>query len=250
MQLLKRARGYYNRLAARRFAQRTRVLHYGEPLVSFTFDDFPKSALHTGATILEQSGFKGTYFVSIGLAGTIAPTGEIVDRAEIPQVVARGHELACHTYHHHHATQTAPTVFESSVQENARALQELIPGAHFLTHSYPIGVPKPGTKRRCAKYFLGCRAGGQIYNEATVDLDHLQAYFLEQNRDDVDGILRMVDQTIEARGWLIFATHDVDPSPTRYGVTPQLFERVVRYVAQRNVRVLPIASVLQTAAHA
>lgn len=245
MKLLQRARGYYNRLAARRFARRGRVLTYREPIVSFTFDDFPKSALSTGGDILEQAGFRGTYYISLGLAGKIAPTGEIVERHEIPSVPKRGHELGCHTFAHYHATQTSADVFEGSLKDNARALGELLPQARFQTHSYPIGVPRPATKRRCARYFLGCRAGGQVYNESAVDLDHLQAYFLEQNRDDPEGILQMVDRTIDANGWLIFATHDVTASPTRYGITPQLFERVVKHVSRRGVRVLTVEAALK-----
>ena len=39
------------------------------PMVSFTFDDLPKSAVTTGAEMLEAHGARGTFYVSGGLVG-------------------------------------------------------------------------------------------------------------------------------------------------------------------------------------
>jgi peptidoglycan/xylan/chitin deacetylase (PgdA/CDA1 family) len=44
-----------------------------EPMISFTFDDFPRSALHVAGRILEDHGIAGTYYVSLGLMGTLTP---------------------------------------------------------------------------------------------------------------------------------------------------------------------------------
>jgi len=68
--------------------------------VSFSFDDFPKSALATGGAILEKYGVRGTYYAAVGLAGTTGNVGPIADRAEMREAHQRGHELACHTYSH------------------------------------------------------------------------------------------------------------------------------------------------------
>ena len=38
-------------------------------MVSFTFDDLPKSAVTTGAGMLEAHGARGTFYVSGGLVG-------------------------------------------------------------------------------------------------------------------------------------------------------------------------------------
>src|SRR5438067_1641036 len=57
------------RTAARRLARRPFVMKKGEPLISFTFDDFPRSALKTAGRILEEHGIFGTYYGSLGLMG-------------------------------------------------------------------------------------------------------------------------------------------------------------------------------------
>jgi hypothetical protein len=47
------------------------------PLFSFTFDDFPRSALEVGGKILRAHGVAGTYYVSLELLNRDEPTGDI-----------------------------------------------------------------------------------------------------------------------------------------------------------------------------
>jgi peptidoglycan/xylan/chitin deacetylase (PgdA/CDA1 family) len=215
------------------------------PIVSFTFDDFPSSALLIGGALLEQRGLAGTFYTSLGLMGRCAPTGEIFQRQELPLVIERGHELGCHTFAHCHAYDTPVRAFERSIVENQAALHELLPGAQFKTLSYPISCPRPGTKRRTGRYYCGCRAGGQTYNCGTMDLNNLRAFFIEQSRDNPQAIQAVIEANARAGGWLIFATHDVCASPTRYGCTPTLFERILDQTLNSGAQVLPVYAALQ-----
>ena len=116
-----------------------------------------------------------------------------------------------------------------------------MPGASFKTMSYPISVPRSQTKQRASKYFTCCRGGGQVFNAGQADLNCLAAYFLEQSRDNREAIKQMINKNSEAKGWLIFATHDVSESPTRYGCTPDLFEEIVQYSVKSGARILPVS---------
>jgi peptidoglycan/xylan/chitin deacetylase (PgdA/CDA1 family) len=213
-------------------------------MVSFTFDDFPSSAFVNGGRILEEHGMRGTYYTSFGLMGTVAPTGDIFRREELLQVLERGHELGCHTFDHCHAYDTTPDKFEESVLENRQALVGIAPGVVMRTLSYPISFPRPETKRRCARHFMGCRAGGQTLNIGTIDLDNLQSFFIEQSRENPEAMLTLIDENARERGWLIFSTHDVTESPTRYGCVPELFERLVKHAEDSGAQVLPVAETL------
>ena len=46
-----------------------------QPLISFTFDDFPRSALTVGGEILERHGARGTYYASLGVMGKYEAAG-------------------------------------------------------------------------------------------------------------------------------------------------------------------------------
>ncbi len=209
------------------------------PLISFTFDDFPRSAYRIGGAILSAHGFHGTYYTALGLLGTREPVGEIFSREDLVNVVADGHELGCHTFGHCHAWNTAPAAFERSIIDNARCLNELRPEASFKTFAYPLSGPRPNTKRRAARPFRCCRAGGQTYHADVVDRGLLSAYFLEQAKD-ADSVKRMIDRNSDACGWLIFATHDVCEGASRWGCSPGFFEDVVGYASRSGAAVLPV----------
>ena len=181
--LAARVQGRYQRSAARFLFKRPFVINSQVPLISFTFDDFPRSALLTGGAILKRFGLSGTYYASFGLMGKKASTDLMFLAEDIAAVLEQGHELGCHTFAHCHSWETKATVFERSVVDNALALDRLFPGVSFRTFSYPISPPRPQTKRTMANYFTCCRGGGQTFNVGTTDLSYLSACFIEQSRD-------------------------------------------------------------------
>src|SRR6188768_4580996 len=73
-------------------------LRLERPIISFTFDDFPRSALRQAGAILRQHETTGTYYVSIGLMDKETPTGQMFTRDDLNELVEQKHELACHTY--------------------------------------------------------------------------------------------------------------------------------------------------------
>jgi peptidoglycan/xylan/chitin deacetylase (PgdA/CDA1 family) len=221
------------------------AIHPKRPLISFTFDDFPRSALLTGGSILRQFGLAGTYYVSLGLAGKQTATGEMFLPEDLRAVLEHGHELGCHTFSHCHSWQTDSQSFEKSVIENQTALNILFPGAGFKTFSYPISPPRPLTKARIANRFMGCREGGQTFNTGSADLNQLSAYFLEKSRDNLPAVKEVIDFGRKAHGWLIFATHDVCENPTPYGCVPEFFKAVVKYAVDSGAEIVPVVKALE-----
>jgi peptidoglycan/xylan/chitin deacetylase (PgdA/CDA1 family) len=246
LNLWARVRSRYVRDTARFAFRRPFSFDSSVPLISFTFDDFPRSALHTGGAILRRCGLRGTYYASLGLMGRQAPTGEMFLAEDVKTLLEQGHELGCHTFGHCDSWETETDRFEDSIRENRSALDALVPGATFKTFSYPINPPRPRTKRRIAQYFVCARGGSQNFNAGTTDLNYLRAYFLEKSRDDPEAVKNLIDQNRRARGWLIFATHDVCTSPTPWGCTPEFFEDIVRYAVTSGARILPVIRVWET----
>jgi peptidoglycan/xylan/chitin deacetylase (PgdA/CDA1 family) len=178
--------------------------------------------------------------------GKRTPTGKIFSEADFDEWTRQGHELGCHTFDHCDAWETVPAEFEASILRNRQAAVALVTGANAPTLSYPINCPRPATKRRAGKYFTGCRGGGQTLNAGTTDLNLLKAFFLEQQRDDLPAIQRMIDETVRQRGWLILATHDVCDAPTRFGCTPAWLNQIVRAALASGAAVLPVGHALES----
>ncbi len=246
MSFSSRLHGFYQRKASSLLFRRPLAVHSERSLISFTFDDFPRSALLAGGAILTQFGLSGTYYAALGLMGKVAPTGEMFVQKDLETLFEQGHELGCHTYGHCDSWETDTASFEKSILENRLALSQVAPGADFKTFSYPISLPRPLTKARVAGHFLGCRAGGQTFNIGNADLNQLSAYFLEQSEGDIQAVKDVIDRNRKEGGWLIFATHDIAERPTAFGCTPAFFEQVVRYAVDSSARILPVIQALET----
>jgi peptidoglycan/xylan/chitin deacetylase (PgdA/CDA1 family) len=245
--------------ATRLFFRRQVAIRPEIPIISFTFDDFPRSAFLGAGSILRRYGAVGTYFASLGLLGKQSPLGPMYEAEDLKELVHLGHELGCHTFGHCHSWSTPPGVYERAILENRRALTEVLPGASFQTFAYPHSAPRLAVKRVASRYFQCCRggglkagpylhrhtAGGQTFNAGVTDLNYLCAFFLEMSRDNPQAVKSLIDQNARARGWLIFATHDVCPTPSPFGCPPDFFERVVQWSLESGARILPVVKALE-----
>ena len=237
--------GYYRRQAATLLFRRPFVVSPQQPLISFTFDDFPRSALLAGGAILNRYGLVGTYFTALGLLGEHTESGEMFVKDDLVSLLADGHELGCHTFSHCDSWDTRTAAFEKSIVENSAALDRLFPGAQFKTFSYPISLPRPLTKAKIVGHFLCCRGGGQTLNAGETDLNQLSAFFLEKSRGNIQAVKDLIDRNRQVGGWLIFATHDISDNPTPYGCTPEFFEQVVEYASKSGAQIVPVIKALE-----
>jgi peptidoglycan/xylan/chitin deacetylase (PgdA/CDA1 family) len=231
----------YRRTLSYQCGRRMAAVKLTTPIISFSFDDAPRTAFTQGGGILKAHGARATFFVSLGMLESDSPSGIIASQDDLSRSVEEGHELGCHTFDHKDPWNTKTEVFEQSVLKNRQALARVLPDTVFSTFAYPLCDPKPATKSRIGKLFKCCRGGGQIFNFGSTDFNLLKAFFLDiRNRDTVHRVRRLIDQNSEYRGWLIFATHDVDDNPSRYGCTREFFEEVVAYAASTGSLILPV----------
>jgi peptidoglycan/xylan/chitin deacetylase (PgdA/CDA1 family) len=254
---LARARQRLTIEAARTLVKRQLVVRTPVPLVSFTFDDFPRSAFLEAGSILSRHGARGTYYASLGLMGKQSPMGTMFEAGDLKELLDLGHELGCHTFGHCHSLNTPPDAYGREIIENQKALSELLPGIKFQTFAYPYSAPAVAVKRLAGRHFLCCRggglrtrryfprAGGKTFNSGVTDLNLLCAFFLEQSRENPEAVKRLIDQNAQARGWLILATHDVRDTPSRFGCTPAFFEQVVQWSLESGARILPVVKALE-----
>src|ERR1700710_182001 len=187
------------------------------PMVSFTFDDIPKSAATVGAAILERHGALGTFYVIGSQVGTSSPLWDMVDGDDVVALHRGGHEIACHTFSHKRACDLDAGALSDEIERNQRYLRSLEPSIRIENFAYPFGYGSFVRKRQLKDVFKSCRSIVPGVNSGTVDLQFLRAIPLIDRRIDRDGIERAFDQAQTANGWLIFYTHDVAADPSPYG---------------------------------
>jgi peptidoglycan/xylan/chitin deacetylase (PgdA/CDA1 family) len=242
--VIRRLANKWRRFSTEHFVRREVRLNGDVPYVSFTFDDFPRTALTTGGRILVQHGVRGTYFVSFGLLDSEGVSGQIASVADVHAAVQDGHDLGCHTFDHLDGSEVPADVFERSIKKNRSALATSAIDTPFQVFAYPLNGPALGTKRVAGSYFASSRGGGQTFNRDVVDVNLLKAYFIdERSRDNLEEVAGLLESNAAAKGWLIFATHDVADQPSPYGCAPDYFDKVVRLSICSGANVLPITQV-------
>jgi peptidoglycan/xylan/chitin deacetylase (PgdA/CDA1 family) len=215
------------------------------PMVSFTFDDIPKSAATTGAAILEDHGVRGTFYVSGGLVGT-TPSAHWA-AVDVPDIVAlhrRGHEIGCHTFSHRRTCDLDAASFTTEIEQNRRYLHSVDPSIRIENFAYPFGYGAFGRRQQLKAAFQSCRSIVPGVNSGTVDLQFLHAMPLIDQHIDRDAIERALDETQVNNGWLIFYGHDVAESPSPYGCSPALLNHALEAASRRKIRGLNTAEAL------
>jgi peptidoglycan/xylan/chitin deacetylase (PgdA/CDA1 family) len=203
-------------------------------VVSFSFDDFPGNALHTGGGILEKYAARGTYYAALGLADTDTNVGHIATLDEMRETHARGHELACHGYAHLDYSRTALPQIEQDLRHNTEALAALLGGYLPANFAYPYGRYLIPAKRFVAPRFASCRGTTGGINQRIADFADLRGTRIYAPIFDEAALRGLIDRNRERGGWLIFYTHDVSDTPSEYGCTPRQFESIVAYAAERS----------------
>lgn len=227
----------YARLTHRRPAR----LALDRPVVSFTFDDVPESAVHEGAPVLEAEGVRGTWYLCAGLFGKDGHLGRFADAGDARRLASAGHEIACHTRDHIDCHRAEDERLLADVDANVAALRDLGGSAdHF---AFPYGEVGPRAKRLLGSRYGSLRGvhAGLVHDGG--DRNQLPAVGIEG--DDGEARARgWIDRAVAGKAWLILFTHDVRETPSPWGCTPEALARLVRYARAQGCDIRTVGEVL------
>jgi peptidoglycan/xylan/chitin deacetylase (PgdA/CDA1 family) len=198
------------------------------PVVTFTFDDFPKSAL-TGADIVEKQGGRAGFYACTSLMGLRSPMmGEMFDAATLADLHARGHEIGAHSHSHLDCAKHNLSMVERDIGENLVALSEAGHSATVSAFAYPYGETTYAAKRWVGEVFATGRGILPGVNTGEADRSQLRAVELTPTAASRRRALAMLKTCIETKGWLFFFTHDVSSSPSPHGVPDFMIEELAK----------------------
>ena len=233
-----------NRLA-RHFRSTPLRLSGKAPMVSFTFDDVPRSAAIVGAPMLEEYGGRATFYVAGSLVGQRSEHGDGIGPDEIVALHHRGHEIACHTFSHRRAVELDATSMAAEIAQNRRCLEGLDASIRLENFAYPYGLASIARKAQLSSTFRSSRGILPGVNSGIIDLQFLRATPLINRDIDDDGVERAFAETEATGGWLIFYGHDVAATPSPYGCTPQLLRHALEAARRRKLPIVTVADALR-----
>jgi peptidoglycan/xylan/chitin deacetylase (PgdA/CDA1 family) len=243
MGLIRRLTG----LVARHVPVKSARLHARRPIASITFDDFPKSAWITGGAMLAGYGVRGTYYAAGSLAGQVHDGIAHYDADDLRAVIAAGHEIGCHGFAHERSINMPNAVLADDTRRNREFLRPFLGGTPPESYAFPYGAVSLRTKRLQAPHFSNLRGVHPGVNLDPLDLAQLKTTGVETSTWNEGAIAHAIAQARSAKGWIVFHTHDVSDSPSPYGCTPAMLERVLKGLKDGGIEVLPMREALRVA---
>src|SRR6185503_16371473 len=117
------------------------------PVVTFTFDDFPKTAMN-GADIVEKHDGRAGFYACTSFMGLRSPVmGEMLDPATLKELHDRGHEIGAHSHTHMDCARHPLSAVERDIGENLVALSEAGHTATVSAFAWPYGETTYPAKR-------------------------------------------------------------------------------------------------------
>lgn len=212
-------------------------------IVSFSFDDFPITAIDNGARLLESREVRGTFYSSLGMAGTLSSSGKIATQEEMLAISGRGHECACHTFGHLDCAETSSQFLLEDCRYNQETAKG-IAGVEFQSFAYPYGSFNLASKRVIGRIFDSARTTEPGINVKKIDLAALRGIALYE-RFGIETAKLWLSKLDETGGWMIFYTHDVTDIPSRFGCSIDHFERVLDLCLENGVQIATVAGVTE-----
>lgn len=239
-----RLRNLARRVSASAVSTRTVRMVNPRPIASFSFDDFPKSAVSQGAAILERGGLRGTYYLSARFQGLTEDGIDYYDRDDLVRLFDHGHEIGCHTASHIHAPDLSGARLGGDLEANAAFVRDALGDVRMTTFAFPFGDIDLRTKLFMQDRFAACRTTSPGVNRDVADLGALRAVSLYSGSTDAERVRAVAREAAAPRSWLVFYTHDVSETPSPYGCTPELLQAAVEAVVEAGFDVLPVRNAL------
>lgn len=209
--------------------------------VSFSFDDFPRTALDA-ATALEQHGVRGTFYTCFDMLSKDSPSGVCASLDDVKMLAHAGHEIAGHTYAHENCAHTAARDIAASCRKNAEVAAEH--GLTFTNFAYPQGGISLGSKKFMRDNFNSARGITSGINRGLCDAAALLGTRVYET-SDFEALKAMVDDAVAHGGWIVFYTHDVTSNPSQYGVSLDRFKELLAYTVAQGAAVKTVDHVMR-----
>lgn len=226
----------------RRVIARPALVRLEKPVISFTFDNFPKSAVRNAGAILEAVGGRGTFYAASAFAGLTTQYGPMFDREDIARLTAAGHEIGCHTFSCLDCTRNPIDNVFADMVCNADALSAMGLEDRLVSFAYPSGQASTALKQQLPSRFTTARGVSPGLAVGKIDLAQLPANALF-GEDAAKRAIRLLELARRKKGWLIFYTNDVSSRPTAWGTATSVMERIVTAAYASGVEMAPVREV-------
>ena len=198
--------------------------------ISYTFDDGLRDQYTVAVPMLNEVGFKGTFFIIAGRTAGTPQEGEKkqsdskarnrwggISWPELKEMADQGHEIASHTWSHPDMTKLTPGEADAEFGKAFEMIKARI-GKPPLTVAFPFNQSTPEVEAIARKYHIACR---------TFQLG-------ASEKSTVASLNRWADQLIEERKRGVLMAHAISDGYAQFS-DPEILRTHLKYVRSRGV---------------
>ena len=213
------------------------------PIISFSFDDCPKSVIENALKPLEQENWRSTVYIAMGLCGTTNHLGLHMNASDIKALHENGHEIADHTFSHIDVSRHNTATVLADIERNQASLMALgLPESK--TFAYPYGQVTADIKSALSIKFKGSRGIRSREYDENIDLNQIKSNRIYSGTC-FEKLMKQIARISDQPGWLPVFTHDVRDNPSQFGCTPGQMRDVIKAVKQSGAQVLTMADAIE-----
>lgn len=213
--------------------------------VSLCFDDFPKSSAETAAPMIEQLGWRATWYVAGGYLGTTHEHyGKMFDGTDLFRLIRMGHDIGCHTFDHIDCANADPAELLVQCTRN-QAFLSTFGVEEVQSFAFPFGAHDVASKQTLAPSGLALRGITPGLNLEVVDFSLLRACGLQRDQKGLRRAMMELETLSQIDGWQIIFTHDVRDNPSSWGVTPADYADLLEAVQASGAEVVTVGDMVQ-----
>jgi peptidoglycan/xylan/chitin deacetylase (PgdA/CDA1 family) len=211
--------------------------------ISLTFDD-GFACQRQAFALLEERGLCGTFYVGSDFIGR---SKQHLQRRDLLDAQARGHEIGGHTLAHAHLTDLSERRARKQIVGDRLALRGL--GFDAVTFAYPYGEHDERSRALVREAgYVGARAvGGVVETVPPADRFALRTPHSARTRTGVADLCAFVRVAEHESCWMILVFHHVcADTASEYATTPQEFAEFLDWLVTRDIVVRRVRDVLES----
>ncbi len=210
-------------------------------IVSFTFDDAPKSVVTVGLPLMAEAGYPATVYITT--LNTSVP--DYMSWEDVAVVAAQGWEIGAHTHLHLDLT---------TLTDEAITLDLETANDDFLRHGFdpvafatPFGAYDDRVLEIVKRYYESHRAAWPAgTNSFSPDPYAIVSYKITRDTT-IEEVTSLLENLQKTGGWVVFQLHHLFPQgevvTEEYG--SDLLSEIIEQVQSRNIAVLTVSDALK-----
>lgn len=209
---------------------------FNRPLVSINFDDGWSGTYTQGLEVMDQFGFKGTFFVNAASLDTTS----FMTSAQVISLVNAGHEIGSHSYYHDNMVELNPEDLWYEIVQNKLELEQLT-GKDITNFATPYSSFNSNVLDAIMDVHASHRdTSGALNHKYNFNYRQIHAKVITEHTT-VAEIINLLTQAKNENAWLILAFHDVGNSAEGgegFSVTKEMLRQYLQAVQNSGIAVV------------